>query len=81
MEVKLPTHKHAPPYDVTRRAELCLCPTCSGTGKIHQSELTNYHKSEYRTWTDPCTRCNETGRVWMKVTIEEVVFDANGVIW
>jgi DnaJ-class molecular chaperone len=52
----------------TRTVEIILCSSCKGEGKIEESELTDYHRGEYRCWDEMCTRCKGSGR--MKKTVE-----------
>ena len=41
-----------------------LCPTCEGRGEVYCEEMADYHHREYNRWTEPCTTCNSTGRIY-----------------
>ena len=43
--------------------KIIICPKCKGTGKIKESELTDYHHREWDEWDEPCCFCDGTGRV------------------
>lgn len=45
------------------------CERCNGLGKIHREELTDYHKGEYNTFWDTCSKCKGHGR-YIKRTVE-----------
>jgi DnaJ-class molecular chaperone len=43
--------------------EVILCSNCGGLGVKHYQELTNHHKGEYETTTEPCRTCEGSGRM------------------
>lgn len=49
--------------------KIVICESCRGTGLIQRRELEDYHRNEYRTWTEPCPICEGHGRVLEKTGI------------
>lgn len=55
--------QHAP----RARHSIELCGQCSGSGVVLCSELADYHRREYDTWTETCRDCAGTGRLAVEV--------------
>jgi RecJ-like exonuclease len=59
---------------VTQHKTLISCQPCKGTGFTSREELTDYHRSEYKTVFSQCERCSGDGRV-VEIT-NRIRFDA-----
>jgi hypothetical protein len=38
-----------------------ICDVCKGEGTTRKSEMTDYHRREYDTWTILCPKCEGSG--------------------
>ncbi len=54
-----------------KKIEISLCSICGGKGVKCNSELSDYHKGEYRYWSETCSHCEGHGRV--EVTTETTI--------
>ena len=51
--------------------EVAVCKTCEGLGYTFREELVDYHKRDYATFRDKCSRCLGDGRVVIhKLSVE-----------
>lgn len=50
--------------------KVVICEPCQGTGLVRREELEDYHRNEYRVWTEPCPRCEGQGRVLEETTVQ-----------
>lgn len=58
---------------ITTTREVVICNSCKGSGTHHCSELTDYHRREYDTWTEECSTCKGSGRLTKVVTLSPYV--------
>lgn len=49
--------------DIIRQHKVVLCEKCNGYGFIESEELTDYHKREYTTTRNQCSKCEGDGRL------------------
>ena len=52
------------------KSEIMLCEYCNGKGYIVKETLIDYHKSEYNIKKLKCHKCQGSGRLKVKTTIE-----------
>ena len=50
--------------------KIIMCETCTGSGVVHQRELEDPHRGEYKEWNEICTRCLGSGRLIKTTSIE-----------
>ena len=67
-------HKHCSSLRNTER-DIIICDNCEGSGIIQKSELSNYHKSEYRSWQEVCLSCQGSGRILKNVVTFKVPYN------
>jgi len=60
-------------------SEIVICSACDGVGTIQQSELSDYHRGEYKYWNTVCTMCKGSGRLLKTTTSTIVPYDNSEV--
>lgn len=53
---------------MSEEVTIVLCSKCEGRGKLTWSEVVDYHKREYETYSEDCRFCSGSGRRWKSVT-------------
>lgn len=53
---------------------IVICDHCKGKGVVDCSELVNYHRGEYDTWTEECWQCEGSGRKEETITTVHAPF-------
>lgn len=43
---------------------IIICTECNGEGLEHFEELTDYHNRHYNYWTEKCSECKGSGRLF-----------------
>ncbi len=56
------------------RTTVELCENCGGSGITTRSEMTDYHRREYDSWTEECIHCGGSGRMEVTTTIQKLPF-------
>ncbi len=50
--------------------EIIICEQCNGKGIIKCSTLEDYHQHIYEYWDEDCKKCEGSGRLIKKSTVE-----------